>query len=103
MTLKTVGTGSGGAGLTDLPAAVKQLQGLRFVCVTGANAGVPIAIQDMDPKDHIVSVINLTDNVNVGGSATAGADQLTLSLSTASKTLLVIFYGVGGDGVTVGT
>jgi hypothetical protein len=88
--------GFGGTGIPDaLPKAVAELQGMKMQVVTGAAANTVVPVSGMDPEDHIGSVVNLTDLVDVALSTISIAER------NAKATITALTTAVDGDKVTV--
>ena len=92
MALKKIGSGYGGTGLTELPAAVAQLQRFTQKVVTGAGANTNILVDGITEDAHVASILNLTDNVLITGAVTVEHGRIKIDTTTASKTLLVTFF-----------
>lgn len=98
MSLQTLSTqlGKGGAGIPDqIPAALKELQGLRVNLVAGAAAGTKMDIAAMRLEDTILSV--LAFNAGVPSDDTANC---TIQATRASGTITGS-VGLPNDGGTV--
>lgn len=92
MALKKIGSGYGGTGLTELPAAVKQLQSVKQVIVDGAAANTNIAIAGLELSSHVLFVQNLTDLATVVAvAAPFAAGQLRIAADTTGKKLLITY------------
>lgn len=91
MTFKSVGSGYGGTGLTDLPEAVKQLQGIKQVIVDGEAANTSISVPGLLTTSHIVSVVDLTTPAMVANATVHAGGQMRSVVNTTGKKLLVTF------------
>lgn len=84
--------GDAGTGLDrSLYGILKELQGVKLNAVAGAAANTNIALAGVGLKDTIISVVNLTDGVDVplANVTIQAAGQIRVSTDTSAKKLLV--------------
>lgn len=75
-------------------AAVKELQRLKQVIVTGAGVSTNIAVTGIATADVIVSVLNLTDLDTPAGVTIHSAGNIRSTSDTTGDKLLVTYFDV---------
>lgn len=83
---------------TEIAAAIRELQGLRFTLVAGAAAATNIAVAGIAVADTLVSVLrfdvdttlrDITDVTSEAAIRSAGNIQLTTTVTTGDKLLVI--------------
>lgn len=97
MTMKKLGKdfGQGGSGLSDgrLGAALRQLQGLTTVVVSGAAADTNIPVAGLGADDHIQSAIMYASGVPSKLTPSAqSAGNVQFASATTGNQIVINFY-----------
>lgn len=81
--------------------AVKELQSLKQIIVTGADVNSNIAIHDIKTIDTIASVVNLTDLTNLDITGVK-ASQDTWGSGDFDTVIEAVATGTAGNGIRIG-